>query len=117
MGYVFEIDHETVWSPSLRVGDLYVRMLQDVGAVLGVPTGLSAIASDLWVIDIDIFEALVKLMYEAYFGSGHQVFKGLIGGVLAPSVVILERGGKNISPVTDQECEFLDGAFRLSMAR
>ncbi|MEV6560993.1 DUF6086 family protein [Nocardia sp. NPDC051756] len=117
MGYVFVIDDETIWSPSLRVGDLYVRMLQDVGSVLAVPTGLSAAASDLWNIDIDAFETLVKLMYETYFGTGHQVFKVLIEGVLAPSVVILERGGKKISPATDQEREFLDGAFALSMAR
>ncbi|MFE9582093.1 DUF6086 family protein [Nocardia sp. NPDC006044] len=117
MSYVFEIDNLTVWSPSLRVGDLYVRMVQDVGEVLAVPTGLSAMASDLWVIDINGFEALVKLMYETYFGSGHHVLKGLIGGVLAPSIVILERGGKYISPSTDSEREFLDGALRLPMAR
>ncbi|MFI6171675.1 DUF6086 family protein [Nocardia sp. NPDC051052] len=117
MSYVFEIDNETVWSPALRVGDLYVRMLQDVGSVLGAPTGLSSVASDLWKIDIDAFETLVRLMYETYFDSSHQVFHVLIEGVLASSIVILERGGKNISPATDRERELLDMAFRLSMAR
>lgn len=117
MSYVFDINDETVWSPSLRVGDLYVRMLQDVGSVLGAPTGLTAISSDMWDIDIDAFEKLVKLMHEAYFASGHQVFKILIEGVLAPSIVILERGGRGIRPDTDLEREFHQKALGLSMAR
>ncbi|CAM4430648.1 DUF6086 domain-containing protein [Nocardia ninae] len=117
MSYVFDIDDETVWSPSLRVGDLYVRMLQDVGSVLGVPTGLSAISSDMWDIDIDAFENLVKTMYETYFSTGNSVLKVLIEGVLAPSIVLLERGGKEIHSRTGQEREFRDRALKLSMAR
>ncbi|WP_107654152.1 DUF6086 family protein [Nocardia suismassiliense] len=117
MSYIFDIGDETVWSPSLRVGDLYVRMLHDVASVLGVPAGLNAVSSDMWDIDIEAFEKLVKLMYETYFSSGHQVFKILLEGVLAPSIVLLERGGKKIRPDTDQERDFRDKALMLSMAR
>ncbi|MFI6997666.1 DUF6086 family protein [Nocardia sp. NPDC050175] len=116
MSYVFDVDGKTVWSPSLRVGELYVRMLRDVGAVLGAPTGLNALSADMWDIDIDAFEELIKIMYETYFASGHQAFKALIGGVLAPSIVILERGGKEIRPDTDEEREFYGRALGLSMA-
>ncbi|QBS42928.1 DUF6086 family protein [Nocardia sp. CS682] len=117
MSYVFDIDGETVWSPSLRVGDLYVRMLEDVGIVLGVPTGLNPVSSDMWDVDIDAFEKLVKLMFETYISTGHQVFKILVEGVLAPSIVLLERGGKEIFADTDEQREFCDRALRLSMAR
>ncbi|WP_433577958.1 DUF6086 family protein [Nocardia brasiliensis] len=117
MSYVFEIGDETVWSPSLRVGDLYVRMLREVASVLGMPAGLSAVASDMWNIDIEVFGELVNLMHETYFTSSHHVLKALIGGVLAPSLVILERGGLGIPPRTEEEREFHDRARRLSMAR
>ncbi|MFG1794441.1 DUF6086 family protein [Nocardia sp. NPDC049149] len=117
MSYIFDINDETVWSPSLRVGDLYVRMLKDVGTVLGAETGLSAVSSDMWDIDIDAFGDLVSLMHKTYFGSGNQLFRLLIEGVLAPSIVILERGGKKIHPETTEEREFHDRAHALSMAR
>ncbi|MFI6216270.1 DUF6086 family protein [Nocardia brasiliensis] len=117
MSYVFEIGGETVWSPSLPVGDLYVRMLGEVASVLEVPAGLSAVASDMWSIDIAVFGELVNSMHEMYFGSSHQVLRVLIGGVLAPSLVILERGALGIPPHTEEEREFHDRPRRLSMAR
>ncbi|AFT98856.1 DUF6086 family protein [Nocardia brasiliensis] len=117
MSYVFEIGDETVWSPSLRVGDLYVRMLREVASVLGMPAGLSAVASDMCNIDIEVFGELVNLMHETYFTSSHHVLEALIGGVLAPSLVILERSGLGIPPRTEEEREFHDWARRLSMAR
>ncbi|MFI9406434.1 DUF6086 family protein [Nocardia sp. NPDC052316] len=117
LSYVFSIDDETIRSPSLRVGNLYVRMLHDVGSVLGAPTGLRASSSDMWDIEIDAFERLVKLMYETYFSTGHSVLKMLIEGVLAPSIVLAERGGREIHPRSGQEREFRDRALKLSMAR
>ncbi|WP_280393964.1 DUF6086 family protein [Nocardia brasiliensis] len=117
MSCVFEIGDETVWSPSLRVGDLYVRMLQEVASVLGLPAGLRALASDMWSIDIEVFGELVNLIHETYFASSNPVLKALVGGVLAPSLVILERGGRGICPSIEEELEFHDWARGLPMAR
>ncbi|PXX66618.1 hypothetical protein DFR70_103367 [Nocardia tenerifensis] len=117
MSYVFDVNGETVWSPSLRVGDLYVRMAREVGSVLGVTTGLNPLALDMWDVDINTFEGFVRLMHETYFTSGHPVLKGLLEGVLAPSIVILERGGGEIILGTTEEREFRDRALAMPMAR
>ncbi|MCU1646870.1 MAG: hypothetical protein JWN03_7145 [Nocardia sp.] len=117
MSYVFEVGDETVWSPSLKVGDIYVRILKSVAEVLDRPAGLTGIASDMYEIDIDAFENLVKSMYETYFASTNTILKSMIGGVLAPSLVILERAGRKVSADSEEERHFLDWAHGLSMAQ
>ncbi|MGW0178294.1 DUF6086 family protein [Nocardia sp. NPDC003345] len=115
MSYVFDIDEVTVWSPALRVGKLYVAMARDVADVLAVPTGFDAMASDFWEIDLDLFDVFVRATYDEYFSSSHPVLKGLLGAVLAPSIVLLERGGRSIVPDSAEEREFLGHARDLSM--
>lgn len=115
MSYIFDIDDVTVWSPALRVGRLYVSMAEDVAAILDMPTGVTAMASDYREIELHEFESFVRLMYETYFSSEHPVFKALIGAVLSPSIVLLERGGKSILPGSGEEREFIDRARELSM--
>ncbi|SUA31522.1 Uncharacterised protein [Mycolicibacterium fortuitum] len=117
MSFIFEVGDDTVWSPALRVGELYVRFVTQVGDLLGVPTGLSAMASDYYEIDPDAFEVLVKKIFEETFRSTHQIGRAMLESVLAPSVVILERIGRPLSADTPEELEFLDGARTLSMAQ
>ncbi|MBF6521415.1 DUF6086 family protein [Nocardia farcinica] len=116
MSFAFEVGDTTVWSPALRVGDLYVRMVSDVAALLGMPTGLVPVASDMWDIDLDPFEALVREMFHLYFETTHQVMKGMIAGVLAPSIVLLERGGRVLDTRSAAETNFVARARDLSMA-
>ncbi|MFF3566806.1 DUF6086 family protein [Nocardia jiangxiensis] len=115
MSYVFDIGDNTVWSPALRVGDLYVRMLNDISAVLEVPTGLTAISSDMYEIDLDTFEKLVHAMRGTYFSTNHDVLRGLLAGTLGPSIKILERGGRSVIPESPEEKSFVDWAQGLSM--
>lgn len=117
MSYVFDVGDDTVWSPSLQVGDLYVRFLRQAAEMLEVPTGLTAIASDMYEIDIDLYEHLVKKLFDVYSSSRHPVLRGLVEAVLAPSVVVLERGGRPLGPSSADEQEFIDRARGLSMAR
>lgn len=115
MSYIFDVDDVTVWSPALRVGELYVSMARDVAGVLDMSTGMTAMASDYWEIELTEFESFVRVMYRTYFSSEHPVFKTLIGAVLAPSIVLLERGGKPVLPESDEERKFIDRAHGLSM--
>jgi hypothetical protein len=117
VSYVFDVGDDTVWSPALRVGDLYVRFATELAEVLRVPTGLTAVASDMYEIDIDLYENFVSKLFEMYFSSSHPVLRGLVESVLAPSVVVLERGGRPLTPKTVDEEEFLNRARELSMAR
>ena len=117
MSYVFDVDGDTVWSPSLQVGDLYVRFLRQIGEMLEIPTGLTAVASDLYDIDINIFNNLTRKLFEIYLTNSHPVLRGMVEAVLAPSVVILERSGRPLSPSSAEGQELIDRAQKLSMTR
>lgn len=116
VSFVFDVDDRTVWSPALRVGALWVRFVGQVGELLGVPTGLSDMASDYYQIDPDVFEALVKKMFEANFASSHPIGRAMLESVLAPSVVILDRIDRPLVADTPEQLAFLQKARNLSMA-
>jgi hypothetical protein len=117
MSYAFEVGDETVWSPALRVGDLFVRILTDVGAVLKQPTGLTAIASDMYEINLESFEKLTRSMYGEYFLTEHEIFKEMIGCTLGPAVNILNYCHRPIIPQSEEERRFITWATSLSMPR
>lgn len=117
MSFIFDVGDETVWSPALRVGELYVRFIEQVGDLLGVPTGLSAMAADYYYIDPDVFEVLVKKIFEANFRSTHRIGRAMLESILAPSVVILDRIERPLSADTPEGLAFLEKARTLSMAR
>ena len=117
MSYIFDVDNETVWSPALRVGDLYVRFLREVAGAIGEPTGLTPLASDMYDIEVNVYGVLIRKMVDVYFSSGSIVLRRLIEGVLLPSVVILERAGHPLSPQSEEERDLIDRARSLPMAR
>ncbi|AKS35868.1 DUF6086 family protein [Mycolicibacterium goodii] len=117
MSYVFDVGDDTVWSPALRVGDLYVRFMTQLGDLFNLSTGLRAMASDYYYIDPDTFEAFVKKVFEENFRSSHPVGRAMMESVLAPSVVILDRINRPLSAGTPEQREFLEKARSLSMAR
>lgn len=117
MSFIFDVGDDTVWSPALRVGDLYVRFITQIGEHLGLPTGLSAMASDYYYIDPDAFEALVKKMFEETFSSSHPIGRAMLESALGPSAVILDRINRPLSASTPEERNFLEKARTLSMAR
>lgn len=117
MSFIFDVGGDTVWSPALRIGQLYVRFIAQAGDLLGVPTGLIEMASDYYYIDPDVFEVLVKKIFEANFRSTHRIGRAMLESILAPSVVILDRIDRPLSVDTPEELTFLENARTLSMAR
>ena len=113
MSYVFEWDDETVWSPALRVGKLYVTLADALAAVLSIPHGLSAMASDYYEVDRDRFAAFIAAL-RAWSPGSHAVGRALLGGFLTTSLVLLERMGA--APELDAETLAAMAALAPSMA-
>jgi hypothetical protein len=90
MSYIFEADDTTVWSPALRVGSLFVSMAECLADWEGVPTGLSAMASDYYEIDVGAFGAFVQALLNDS-SAGHAIFGQILHGFVATCLVMLER--------------------------
>jgi hypothetical protein len=103
MGFIFDVGEDTVWSPALRVGQLYIAATRCVAVELNRPTGLVAVAEDMYQIDLAKFEVFVKDLFAAFSSTNHQVYRELVRGVLLPSLVLLERAG--VSPDTTSDAE------------
>ncbi|MFF2926914.1 DUF6086 family protein [Streptomyces celluloflavus] len=107
MSYIFDVEDDTVWSPSNRVGELYVGMLNAAAGTLRLPTGLSPDTGDMYEIDIAKFGPLVKEMLATRAHSSHQYLWMLMDGVLPISITILERAGSEIVADTQEEQRYL----------
>jgi hypothetical protein len=113
MSYVFECGDETVWSPALRVGELYVTLAEALAAMLSVPSGLSAMASDYYEVDRDQFTAFIAALRDWVPGA-HAVGGALLGGFLTTSLVLVQRMGAVLQ--VDAETGAAVAALAASMA-
>jgi Family of unknown function (DUF6086) len=107
VSYIFDVGDETVWSPALRVGELFVGQLRLAAISVKQETGLKAVASDMYEIDIEEFELFVRKMFNEYSSSNNFIYRELLRGMLATSLVLLERAGVVIEPVTDDQRSFI----------
>ncbi|TYK44600.1 DUF6086 family protein [Actinomadura decatromicini] len=98
VGYIFDIDDQTVWSPSRRAGLLYVDMAEVAARSLGLPTGLNANAVDMYQIDLPTFRKFTSTLLSDYYSTNHAIIHEMIRGVLLASLAMLQRGGVELSP-------------------
>ncbi|MFE6749410.1 DUF6086 family protein [Kitasatospora purpeofusca] len=111
LGHPFEtVDGSKIlWYPALRVGQLYVGIATEVGAVLNVPTGLidneRLGGSD---VELDTFQQFTQAAYDWYCGTNHLVLRGLVRGMLLPAIVMLDNGGGSITRTPEGEADLFD---------
>jgi hypothetical protein len=91
LSYVFEIGSDTVWSPALRVGEIYVGFVRVLEEVTGTSGGIEAISSDMVRIDGLRFRAFVDELLDA--SAANQVLRSEIETIVCLSLVMLERAG------------------------
>lgn len=83
------------------------------GKILGIPSGLRPITSDMFQLDLLLFEPSVRTTFAAHFSSTHSIYRKQIETILAVSIVILERRGVILEGSTAEERAFLTHARRL----
>jgi hypothetical protein len=107
VSYIFDVGDKTIWSPSLRTGRLYVGLSNCLAEIEGRPTGLSAIAEDMYEIETESFHALVDRVFKDFFSTDHHVYRSQLRGWLLTSLVLLKRTGVVITPASEDERELL----------
>ncbi|GIG59010.1 hypothetical protein Lfu02_33820 [Longispora fulva] len=114
MSYYFEVDGETVWNPALQPGLLFVAVAHRLADVLELPSGLAPGVDDICRVDVAVFGRFVGALHDRYFSSGHKVQRGLLRGVLLPSLVVLERADAPIVPADDGQRALREEALVLA---
>ncbi|MFG3351164.1 DUF6086 family protein [Streptomyces sp. NPDC048001] len=111
MGYPFQTADRsrTLWDPALRVGQAYVALAQEAGALIGMSTGLTENerlgGSD---VDLTVFEHFTQGLYDRYCSTNNFVLHGLLRGLLLTSIVMLEKGGGSITRTPEDEDGLLE---------
>ncbi|WP_406628860.1 DUF6086 family protein [Amycolatopsis sp. WGS_07] len=110
MSYVFDAGGETVWSPSLRMGKLFVSMAETLASNfdLDLPSaGFTAMASDYYYLDPPRLAAFVRTLLGSSVAS-HPVYWQLARGFLAICLVLLEECGVTVDGVPAELAEARD---------
>lgn len=92
MSYIFDVAGETVWSPSLRLGRLFIDMVGAFSRLVGHESGLSAMAEDYYEIEVDSFTSFIKEVLTDPAAS-HPVYSAMVRGLVLTSMVIINRAG------------------------
>ncbi|WP_051969501.1 DUF6086 family protein [Kitasatospora azatica] len=102
MSFIFDdLENETVWSPAVTAGELFVATANSLAGSYEVPTGLEARAADWYRVDGPIFKSFVREI--AARTSQHPVLRELSRGFIATSLVILERSGYRVDDLIGEQ--------------
>lgn len=97
MSYSFDVETLTVWSPALRVGEIYVAYVRGLEAAYGKSSGISSIAEDMAEIEPKTFLVFVQDIASVLASSSHAILELELRAVVIPAVVMLERAGLKVT--------------------
>lgn len=66
-----------------------------------MPTGIGAVESDGYQIDIDRFTRFVDELARRYLGSRHPILRSMIEGFTATALVLVDRAGGNVPSLSE----------------
>jgi hypothetical protein len=111
MSYIFDVGDETVWSPALRVGQTYIGLARHLGAILNIDPGFDEVADDMVEISIAGFERFTRALLDEHLRSDHPIHRALSRGTLLVSLALLERAGRPLTPLTQDERDLAQQAL------
>ncbi|MGW7537280.1 DUF6086 family protein [Amycolatopsis sp. NPDC054798] len=110
MSYLFEVGDETVWSPALRVGRLFVSMAETLAVNFDIDLGTAgfrAIASDYCSVDPPRLALFVRAMLDGSV-MRHSEYRELARGFIGICLAMLEWSGLPVEDVPPDLAEARD---------
>lgn len=108
MSYPFELDGETLWDAGYRTGQLYASLAHGAAEFLELPSGLTPNVQGGCDVDLEPFRVFVEGLHELYASTRNEVLHGLSHGLLATSLVLLERAGGTIALTPPYAADLLE---------
>lgn len=106
MSQYFEVGDLVLWNPSNGVALLYARAVEAVAPLVEVPTGVGECIADEYEIELDVFVAFVDSLADRYLNSNHPILRSLVEGVLATSIVMVQRAGRELPALVAEKKTF-----------
>ncbi|MBB1160167.1 MULTISPECIES: DUF6086 family protein [Amycolatopsis] len=110
MSYIFDVGDETVWSPALRVGRLFVSMAETLAVNFDIDlrtAGFTATASDFCSVDPPRLALFVRAMLDSSVLT-HSEYRELARGFLGICLAMLEWSGRPAEDVPPDLAEARD---------
>ena len=60
MSYVFEVNDDTIWSPSMIAGGFFISQVRQLERILSLPSGLTESMSDTIQVDVECLSAFLR---------------------------------------------------------
>ncbi|MCX4748852.1 DUF6086 family protein [Kitasatospora sp. NBC_01287] len=102
MSCTFQVQDEVVWDASNTVARLYTAQVEAVAGTLGLASGIGEIVEDECEIDPPTLEGFLGELLRQYHRATHPILRSLTVGVIATSLVLLDRVGGRL-PATDPD--------------
>ena len=99
MSYVFTNleSEETIWSPALQTGSLFVAVCTLVSKSIDKPLGFTDMASDYIQVDASLFAAFVDDWLNKYLSTENTLLQMEWKPYLVLSIAMLKRLGHKVS--------------------
>jgi hypothetical protein len=116
MSYVFDVDDEVVWSPSLTIGKLFITMVDAMTEGLDwgdQATGFTMMANDYYYVDPQALGVFVRGLLSSSVVY-NPTYKELARGFIVACLVLLDRGGVDLAPLEESQQDLFDAKAVMS---
>ncbi|MFF4156002.1 DUF6086 family protein [Streptomyces sp. NPDC001678] len=102
MSCYFQVNDEDVWNPSNSVAQIFLGQADTLSRSVGEQSGLGPVIEDECEINLPQFVKFTNILVKAYQDSNNRPFRSLLDGVIAISLVLIERGGGAVDSITPE---------------
>lgn len=112
MSCIFEDETgETIWSPGLESGQLFVSLIEATSNQLEVPHGIKAVASDFFQV---LADPHTTFTVELLTRMSKSIYREQLGGLCRISIGLLSRSKITVPTRSSLESMFLEDGIRLA---
>jgi hypothetical protein len=91
MGMIVECNDQEIWSPSLRVGALFLEEIRAVERLVDQKSGVETPLADMLEIDAATFDAFVDRVLQAMEATNNGPLFAMVAGCLKVAIALRAR--------------------------
>ena len=102
MSMVFESNGQEIWSPSLRVGNLFLKQVEALEQLLDMKSGMESFLADTVEIDAALFNSFVIKALETLETTNNPPLFALLEGCIKIAIALNEKITGQVPDVSEK---------------